>query len=121
MHSLTNADEGSSRRDYNCHPPEPTLLQKMGESAATTFASIFVLAVGFGLTGYVYHKCYKRHVLNKMENAFAPGDPVLDLATMAKEVPRKGEDGWVRRDEQELIDKIIAGEKAGHYYLLIGD
>ena len=95
----------------------------MGESAATTLASILVLALGFGLAGYAYHKSYKRLVLRKMENAFAPGDPVLDLASIAKEVPKRGdEEGrWVRRDEQDLVDSIICGETAGHYYLLIGD
>ena len=95
----------------------------MGESAATTLASILVLAVGFGLAGYAYHKSYKRLVLRKMENAFAPGDPVLDLASIAKEVPTRGdEEGrWVRRVEQDLVDSIICGETTGHYYLLIGD
>lgn len=113
-----------ARRDDTGSCPEPSLLQKMGESAATTFASIFVLAAGFGLTGYAYHKCYKRLVLTKMENAFAPGDPVLDLASTAKDVPSAGDDPdgrWVRRDEQELVDRIVWGDVAGHYYLLIGD
>lgn len=120
---LTDADYGI-RPDGNPNFPEPTLLQKMGEAAATTLASIFVLAVGFGLAGYAYHKFYKRLVLVKMENAFAPGDPVLDLAATAKDVPRDDDDRdgrWVRREEQDLIDRIISGELAGHYYLLIGD
>lgn len=95
----------------------------MGESAATTFASIFVLAAGFGFAGYAYHKSYKRVVLSKMENAFAPGDPVLELAALAKDVPEGGNRNgrWVRREEQDLVDRIISGERAGHYYLLIGD
>lgn len=48
---------------------------KMFESAATTAASISVL----GLVGYSYTLYYKQHVLRKMEQAFEPGDPVLDL------------------------------------------
>lgn len=119
---LTNTDHGT-RRDSNPNSSEPTLLQKMGESAATTFASIFVLAAGFGLAGYAYHKTYKRMVLAKMENAFAPGDPVLELAALAKDVPEGGNRNgrWVRREEQDLVDRIISGDLAGHYYLLIGD
>lgn len=95
----------------------------MCESAATTLASIFVLALGFGLAGYAYHKSYKRIVLTKMENAFAPGDPVLELAALAKNVPSTGDDDgrWVRRAEQEYVDRIVAGGAGGHYYLLIGD
>ena len=95
----------------------------MCESAATTLASIVVLALGFGLAGYAYHKSYKRVVLTKMENAFAPGDPVLELAALAKNVPSTGDaDGrWVRRAEQEYVDRIVAGAAGGHYYLLIGD
>lgn len=49
----------------------------MGESAATTFASIVVLAVGFAAAGYIYHKSYKMIVLKKLTRAFEPGDPVL--------------------------------------------
>ncbi|SPO04424.1 uncharacterized protein DNG_07109 [Cephalotrichum gorgonifer] len=96
----------------------------MGESAATTLASIIVLAIGFGFAGYAYHKSYKHLVLQKMENAFAPGDPVLELAALAKQVPSTAgaNDGrWVRRDEQDIVDEVIAGHAKGHYLLLMGD
>lgn len=95
----------------------------MGESAATTLASILVLALGFAFAGYAYHKSYKRIVLKKMTRAFEPGDPVLDLAALAKGVPSTGHaDGrWVFREEQEHVDEILAGDVSGHYYLLIGD
>lgn len=106
---------------------------KMFEAAATTGASIFILAcVGIGYTKY-----YKWNVLEKMENAFREGDPVLDLAATGKEVPReptrtevsKGPmddddhdyDRWIPRDEQEKIDKIVWGQTKGRYHLLLGE
>ncbi|EEY17353.1 conserved hypothetical protein [Verticillium alfalfae VaMs.102] len=103
---------------------ELSLPQKMLESAATSFASILVLAAGFGIAGYAYHKSYKRIVLNKMANAFEPGDPVLDLAAIGKEVPMTPadmDDRWVNRPEQLRVDQIVQGEEVGHYHLLIGD
>lgn len=112
------------RSNGNPFPPEePSLLRKMGESAATTLASILVLALGFAFAGYAYHKSYKRIVLKKMTRAFEPGDPVLDLAALAKGVPSTGHaDGrWIFREEQEHVDEILAGDVSGHYYLLIGD
>ncbi|KAF2680314.1 hypothetical protein K458DRAFT_489996 [Lentithecium fluviatile CBS 122367] len=105
---------------------------KMFESAATTGASIFIL----GLVGYSYTRYYKHMVLQKMENAFTPGDPVLELAAAGKEVPKEdmphmlgaipgsGEDDydrWIQRDEQERINKIMRGEEKGRYHLLIGE
>lgn len=97
---------------------------KMFESAMTTFASVFVL----GLIGYSYTRYYKHMVLAKMENAFKPGDPVLDMAGSGKSMPViSNEEGatdtehWIMRDEQELIDKIVAGELQHYYHLLIGE
>ncbi|KAJ9145355.1 ATPase prokaryote [Pleurostoma richardsiae] len=97
----------------------------MVEAAATSFASIFVLGVGFALAGYGYHKFYKHLVLKKMGNAFEPGDPVLELAALGKGVARKETDSqgvhWVQRPEQAIVDAIVMGKDAGHYHLLIGE
>lgn len=96
----------------------------MGESAATTFASIIVLGLGFALAGYIYHKSYKMLVVKKMTRAFKPGDPVLEMAATAKGVPhsRDGdEDHWVIRPEQARVDDIIAGRETGHYFLIVGE
>lgn len=102
---------------------------KMFEAAMTTLASISVL----GLVGYSYTRYYKYLVLEKMENAFRPGDPVLDLATSGKEVPSSAlgdvpnvnneEDynRWIPRVEQAKIDAIVAGSERGRYHLLIGE
>jgi hypothetical protein len=59
-----------------------------------------------------------------MVRAFEPGDPVLDMAAIGKDVPHASgpsEEHWVHRPEQEFVDGIVNGDKAGHYYLLIGD
>lgn len=96
----------------------------MGESAATTFASIVVLGAGFALAAYMYHKGYKILVLRKMLRAFEPGDPVLELAAIGKDTPHShagNDEHWVVRPEQARVDAIIDGREGGHYHLLIGD
>lgn len=109
---------------------QPSLMSRMLEAAATALASIVVLGAGFGFGGYAYHKFYKWLVLHKMENAFKPGDPVLDLAAKDKHTPAPiVEDGyhqnrdhhWILRDEQIKIDNIVNGTEQGHYHLLIGE
>jgi len=101
----------------------------MLDAAATAFASIVVLGTGFGLGGYLYHRFYKWLVLQKMENAFKPGDPVLELAALGKQIPNtiassqgpEDDDHWIIRDEQAKIDAIVNGTERGHYHLLIGE
>ncbi|KAG9731635.1 hypothetical protein KCU84_g23845, partial [Aureobasidium melanogenum] len=56
------------------------IFWKSLESTFTTLASVTVL----GLIGYSYTRYYKALILRKMEHAFAPGDPVLELAAMSK-------------------------------------
>ncbi|KAJ2905010.1 hypothetical protein MKZ38_006666 [Zalerion maritima] len=117
----------SGMGQYGGQPPPPhedreTVASKMWESAATSFAQIVVLGGGFALAGYIYHKFYKQMVLAKMSNAFEPGDPVLDLAAIGREIPPKEpNDHWVERPEQHRIDNIVAGIDTGHYHLLIGE
>lgn len=100
---------------------------RMAESALTTFASVAILgAVGVGYTIW-----YKRHILRKMENAFNPGDPVLDLAATNKQGSVTGgtvlldedkhREHWVLREEQSLIDDIVSGRARGQYHLLVGE
>lgn len=100
---------------------------KMAEAALTTFASVAIL----GLVGYSYTLYYKRMVLAKITHAFDPGDPVLDLAAVAKQGSASGgselvdDDGkrehWVLREEQELLDAIVSGRLKGAYHLLVGE
>lgn len=100
---------------------------KMAESALTTAASVAIL----GAVGYGYTRYYKYMILEKMEGAFRPGDPVLDLAAAAKSGSATGlgylgdEDSnrehWVLREEQGLIDEIVHGRLKGQYHLLVGE
>ena len=98
----------------------PTVF-KAFESAATTFVSLMVL----GLAGYGYHRYYKYLVLQKMERAFDPGDPMLELANQGKQTSTSvlidDEKRWIRRKEQEKIDAILNGKTRGHYHLIIGE
>ncbi|KAI2603170.1 uncharacterized protein GGS25DRAFT_510275 [Hypoxylon fragiforme] len=107
--------------DYHSDDPKQSLLSKMGETAGTTLASVLVLGIGFAAAGYVYHKSYKYLQLSKIANAFEPGDPVLILAAMGKEIPPPNAQHWVMREEQAKIDGIINGSDKGHYYLLMGE
>jgi hypothetical protein len=96
----------------------------MLEAAATSFASILVLGAGFGIAAYAYHKSYKYMVLQKMAKAFEPGDPVLELAAIGKDLPlakTAAATHWVERPEQPVVDAIVAGRSGGHYHLFIGE
>jgi hypothetical protein len=120
-------EEESSSKDSNAK--WKNTAWRMFEAAATTGASIVIL----GIVGFSYTRYYKYRVLEKMENAFRPGDPVLELAALGKEVPTKdipridpsdggdGSDRWIEREEQEKIDKIVSGHDRGRYHLLIGE
>lgn len=60
-----------------------------------------------------------------MENAFDPGDPVLELAALSGQLPanvlEEYDKHWVQRPEQAKIDAIVNGTDRGHYHLLIGE
>ncbi|RDL33857.1 p-loop containing nucleoside triphosphate hydrolase [Venustampulla echinocandica] len=128
--SSVNAASGSNPHYGSSSQNDPqSLWTKMLEAAATAFASILVLGTGFATGGYMYHRFYKWLVLHKMERAFQPGDPVLELAAIGKEVPnsiapckeQEGDEHWILRDEQAKIDAIVDGTDRGHYHLLIGE
>lgn len=120
-------DEEGGKKGRNKPRINPTIW-KMLESAATTFASISIL----GLAGYSYHLYYKSMVLRKIDEAFTPGDPMLDLAAPppinkvkvlgeeAETVDIEGDD-WILRPEQAKIDEIILGARTGRYYLIVGE
>ncbi|KAH7102268.1 hypothetical protein BKA62DRAFT_769970 [Auriculariales sp. MPI-PUGE-AT-0066] len=86
------------------------------DAALTTLIGLGIVFLG----GVGYVAWYKRHVLSKIEEAFAAGsDPALELAKFGA---KKGtlEIEHLRRKEQDLLDSIIAGKKTGHYYVLLG-
>lgn len=132
---MQRAQQGPSGNGNHGGDAPQSLWSKMVEAAATSFASIIVLAIGFGGAGYLYHNFYKRMQLQKIANAFEPGDPVLELAALGKGIAAgvKGrshpnshaedppETNWVQRPEQALVDDIVAGREYGHYHLLMGE
>lgn len=59
--------------------------------------------------------------MDKIDNAFEPGDPVLDIAGASPGREAPDTEHWILRDEQQKIDDIVAGDLKGHYYLLIGE
>jgi hypothetical protein len=128
---INDEDDGQAQGPHNSKGDARSrivdTLYKMFESAATTFASIAVL----GLAGYSYHRYYKHLVLSKIENAFMPGDPVLELAALGKVatgtpthiggVTNDGHQNWILRPEQDKIDAIVNGTDKGKYHLIIGE
>ena len=69
---------------------------------------------------------------SQIEKAFAAGyDPALELVKTSKRLSEaaSNEEGlewdldWtehLRRDEQDLIDRIVHGNELGHYFILLG-
>ena len=122
---ITPADAGieseASGSKANSSRWIPTLF-RMFESAMTTLASLAIL----GAAGYGYHRYYKYLVLKKMEKAFEPGDPMLELSSLGKrhsetDFDEDDKEHWVRKAEQAKIDDIVNGTHQGHYHLLIGE
>lgn len=98
------------------------------ETIGITLSSVGVL----GLSGFMYHKIYNQHVLDKMDRAFDTGDPAYLLAIHNKTNRLSdpsledfdGEDlseHWVTRPQQKLIDDIVSGKIRGRYFLLVGE
>lgn len=80
-------------------------------------ASAGVLLLGFAAMGY--QQWYKAHVLRKMEAAFDPGyDPVLELVKSSDQLAHVSV--TPPRREEALIDAIVGGREAGHYFLILG-
>jgi len=72
-----------------------------------------------GFAGLVYHRAYRHHTLNKMDNALEEWDPVLQMSCDYKKILSSTD--WVQRPQQSLVDDIVAGKKKGRYYILLGE
>ncbi|CAK9441050.1 uncharacterized protein LODBEIA_P49190 [Lodderomyces beijingensis] len=98
-----------------------SFLMKCLETVGITISSVGVL----GLAGFLYHRFYNKHVLNKMNSAFEKGDPAAQIAMHKKTHDEKSDsavnDHWVQRPQQQLLDEIIAGKIIGRYFLMIGE
>ncbi|KAK0650588.1 hypothetical protein DIS24_g6643 [Lasiodiplodia hormozganensis] len=100
---------------------------KLLETTITTLGSVVIL----GGVGFAYQRYYKSQVLSKIENAFNAGFSSLELAALVRhsdgkspinvtgELPEAA--WWIQRDEQRILDDILAGRAQGHYYLLTGE
>jgi hypothetical protein len=76
----------------------------------------------YSAAGYGYHQYYKYLILDKMDNAFNPGDPALEVAGVVSGKHQYAyEEHWIPRDEQMRIDDIVSGRRGGHYYLVVGE
>ena len=94
---------------------------------------MFGTGIVLGLAGYSYHRYYKWLILHKMERAFQPGDPALELAGPSSEcidaearhehVDEQDHEHRLelKGPEQARLDAIVAGVERGRYYLLIGE
>lgn len=100
------------------------------ETMGITLSSVGVL----GLSGFLYHKFYNQHVLEKIDSAFEHGDPAYQLAIHKKTNKRSEEQGedlddesedlspfWVTRPQQLLLDDIVGGKIRGRYFLVVGE
>lgn len=84
------------------------------QAAVTTVLGLGVVFVG----GVGYLEWYKANVLDRMEEAFAPGyDPALELGVSKKHLD---DEDHIKRKEQALVDRIVDGTEVGSYWLMIG-
>lgn len=89
-------------------------FEKCAETVGITFSSIAIL----GVMGYLYHKFYDYQVLQRMSQAFENGNTE---STMGNHYNDSSDPNWVQRPQQGLVDRIIAGELTGRYFLIFGE
>lgn len=70
------------------------------------------------LGGYTYHVYYQNSVLSKIQNAFYNK---VSNSNHDSDTPRNTEKFYIQRPEQPLIDEIVRGNEAGHYWLIFGE
>ncbi|KAK6201522.1 uncharacterized protein RJT21DRAFT_120583 [Scheffersomyces amazonensis] len=89
------------------------------ETMGITISSISIL----GVAGFLYHKFYNIHVLDKMNDAFEMGDPAAQLAIHKRTHDDNADSNeyWVERPQQKQLDDIINGTIIGRYFLLVGE
>ncbi|QMW34994.1 hypothetical protein G4B84_010485, partial [Aspergillus flavus NRRL3357] len=67
---------------------------------------------------YTYHVYYQNSVLSKIQNAFYNK---VSNSNHDSDTPRNTEKFYIQRPEQPLIDEIVRGNEAGHYWLIFGE
>jgi hypothetical protein len=93
--------------------PNTKTHQRVWDGVLTTIATLACL----GVAGYAYHKYYKWLVLKKIEKAFMPGDPALNLSPRVISQASTEAQGshWVTR-----LYALIMLIKDGNRFSLIG-
>lgn len=72
---------------------------KVSDAVWTTTATLVCL----GLAGYGYHKYYKWVTLKKIEKAFQPGDPALDL--LPRVIEQAGKETHQGNDNSHFVTR----------------
>lgn len=124
MPVFPQAEDEKDKQD-SPHTEKQNTRDRIAESALTTLASLVLL----GLSGYGYHKWYKWIVLHKIEKSFEAGDPALQFYHNTHHIDDEPESAaseirqhhFIVRDEQAIIDSIVHGERAGSYFLIVGE
>ncbi|TIA70091.1 hypothetical protein E3P77_00300 [Wallemia ichthyophaga] len=112
--------ENSSKKSGETSEKSLADVLSSNPAFAAVLSTILGLSVIFA-SGGVYLMWYKWSVLNKMEDAFAPGyDPATELAKMSDESGLSDDAIHINRPEKPIIKTIIEGSAPGKYYLLLG-
>lgn len=112
------SEENENEKDQgkqNNYGRAKEILLKCIETAGLTIASLSML----GLAGWGYQEFYQRSTVKKIEEAFQNSDPTFSIAAHSERTGAS--EGWVDRENQELLNKVISGEISGRYYLLVGE
>lgn len=94
---------------------------KCAETSGITFCSIAIL----GIAGFMYHRFYYNHVLDKMDHTFDANSSSSSLVLQNRKANSKSQAEiellWVERPQQKLLDNIVNGKIRGRYFLLVGE
>ncbi|TIC65155.1 hypothetical protein E3Q01_02332 [Wallemia mellicola] len=119
---VTGVGEYDGDKSKKKSDDKQTLVDVLSSNPA--FAAVVSTLLGLSVIfacGGAYMIWYKWSVLNKIEDAFAPGyDPATELARMSDETGNSDDEIHINRPEQPVIKDIINGNKPGKYYLLLG-
>ncbi|CAI5759503.1 unnamed protein product [Candida verbasci] len=123
-----NDNQDEKQKGRNNHDGDKSRYEKVKsffikclETIGITVSSVGILS----LAGFMYHRFYNVHVLQKMNQAFDKGDPASQLLMHKRTHDDTKENDmnihWVERPQQKLLDDIISGDIIGRYFLIIGE
>ncbi|ODV84838.1 hypothetical protein CANARDRAFT_8408 [[Candida] arabinofermentans NRRL YB-2248] len=109
-------EEKQDKREENWNKIKGIFLRSF-ETGIITFTSLLIL----GSSGIMYHKIYKKDVLDKISSSFDEGDITLQLQKHKISTIDNENKYWVEREQQQLLDEIVKGQIQGRYFLIIGE